>query len=923
MVVYNKKRLLEKDMISPLLQTKMYVPRPKSPQVSRLRLLGKLDLVRERKLILVSAPAGFGKTTLLSEWIEHQSKEQTALQVAWLSLDLNDNDPVRFLTYLVGALQKVDASFGEEVLPILQAFQISSIKEAWEILAGQILSIPSPFVLVLDDYHIIEAPIIHESISFMLEQMPACMHLVISTRADPPLPLSRLRVQGELVELRVDDLRFRSEEIVSFLDLWIGKKLSTADQEELEARTEGWIAGLQLAALAMQSLIEQALDNEDRLSAFVHRMSGSTRFIMDYLVEEVLQGLPENSRSFLLQTSILERLTASLCDAVTDRSNSQSILDNLEKTNLFLFPLDDERRWYRYHHLFADLLRSFLQHDEPARIPELHTKASAWYESQGMTNEAIQHALKIPDPDEVARLMETVALEKLMRGEVTTVQTWSTWISEEQARQRPMLCVYFVWAFFVSVKVEPAAKYLSLINQDQVKISASMPDLQSHIMVAHSMLSFYTGDYESAIRYASQALEQLPSEHTYLRGVLAYSSGAAHEMIGEDEAAFQLLQKAKQISHVFGNPSAEMSALKKLGDLQVRRGQLHQAALSYRQALQLGSIRQGQLLPVAAQTVSVIGQVLYEWDQLEEAERYLLQGVELSRKLESTYYLLSNLQILARVHWIQGNRESALRLRRETEQIMLEFPPDPSVAARAVVQQVRMYLRMGETQAAVRWAQLHGQNWKSGHAYPMELMAILWARVWIAQENAPEAIETLEHALLPAREAGRWGVVIELLVLQALALAMARQISPALTALEEALSLAEPEGYTRIFLDEGEPMAQLLRMAYRSKEKGSREYETKLLEELLSAEATEPPASGEMPSARLVDQTVLIDPLTERELEILYMIAEGHSNQEIAERLVITLGTVKAHVSHIYSKLDVRSRTQAVIKAKQLHLLKS
>jgi LuxR family transcriptional regulator, maltose regulon positive regulatory protein len=919
---YNKERLLEKDMLNALLQTKLYVPRPKPRLVSRPRLLGKLDDLRERKLALISAPAGFGKTTLLSEWIEHQDQEQLPLQVTWLSLDSNDNDPARFLTYLIAALQKVDASFGEEVLPVLQAFQIASIKEIWEILASQIVSDSCQIVLVLDDYHVIEAPIIHEGISFMLERMPACMHLVISTRADPPLSLSRLRVRGELVELRVSDLRFSSEEIADFLDLSIGKKLSTTDQVELKARTEGWIAGLQLAALAMQSLAEQAPDDEASLSAFVHRLSGSTRFIMDYLVEEVLQRLPEDSRSFLLQTSILERLTAPLCNAVTDRHDSQSVLDALEKTNLFLFPLDDERGWYRYHHLFADLLRGFLQHAQSSRIPKLHAKASAWYEGQGLVTEAIQHALKVPDPDEAARLMEKVALEMLLRGEVITIKNWSTWIRDEQVRQRPLLCVYFVWAFLVSEKVELAEHYLSLISQDQIDSSPSTQHLQSHVIVAHSVLAFYRGDYENAIQFKRRAVEQQPPEQTHLRGVLAYSSGAAYEMIGEDEAAFQSLQEAKQISHVFGNRAAELSALKKLGDLQARRGQLHQAALSYRQSLQIGSIRDDQLLPVAAQPVYALGQLLYEWNQLEEAERYLLEGVELSRKLESTFYLLSNLQVLARVHWIQGDRESALRMRREAEQIMLEFPPHPSVAARAAVQQMRMYLRMGEVQTAVRWAQSYGQNWKSGHAYPVELMTILWIRVWIAQENASEAVKTLEQALPLARAAGRWGVVIELLVLQALALAMERQIPPALAALEEALRLAQPEEYTRIFLDEGEPMARLLRMAYRSKGKGSREYETKLLEGLLSVEASALPVSAEISSGKSPDHPVLIDPLTERELDVLRMIAEGHSNQEIAEKLVITMGTVKAHLSHIYTKLDVRSRTQAIIKANELHLLK-
>jgi LuxR family maltose regulon positive regulatory protein len=435
------------------------------------------------------------------------------------------------------------------------------------------------------------------------------------------------------------------------------------------------------------------------------------------------------------------------------------------------------------------------------------------------------------------------------------------------------------------------------------------------------MLALFKGNYENSVQYANQALEVLSPEQTYLRGVLAYSLGAVYERIGEDDAAFQSFQEARRISHTFGNRTAELSALKRLGDLHKRRGQLHQAALSYQQALQIGSIRDRQYLPVAAITVSSTGQIYYEWDQLEEAASYLHQGVELSRKLKKPFALLSNLQNLACIYWIRADRERALRLRHETERIMLEFPPHPSVAAQVALQQVRMYLRMRETQAAVRLAKLYGQDWRSGHAYPMELMAILWARVWIAQENALEAIEILEHALPLARGAGRWGVVIELLVLQALALAISHKIPQALPPLEEALQLAEPEGYTRIFLDEGEPMVRLLRMAYRSKEKGSREYVTRLLEGLLPAEGAAPPATSEITLVKPVDHSVLIDPLTERELEILRMIADGYPNQEIAEKLVITLGTVKAHISHIYTKLDVRSRTQAIIKAEQFRLL--
>jgi LuxR family transcriptional regulator, maltose regulon positive regulatory protein len=505
----------------------------------------------------------------------------------------------------------------------------------------------------------------------------------------------------------------------------------------------------------------------------------------------------------------------------------------------------------------------------------------------------------------------------LLRGEMTAVQNWSTWIAEEYTRQRPMLCVCFALAFLVSDKVGLTERYLSLVHH-----SYAAPDLHGYVMAAHSMLAYYKGDYELAIQYARQAVEGLPSEQTHMKGLLAFSSGRAYEMIGDDEAAFQSFRETRQISHTFGNRTAELSALKKLGDLQMRRGRLHQAAAMYSQALQLGSIRDNHLLPIAAPTVSAMGQLYYEWDRLEEAEHCLLQGVELSRKLENPFALLSNLQNLARIHWIRGDREGAFRWCRETERIMLESPPIPPSAARIAIQQMRMYWCMGEVRTAIRWAQLCGQNWESGHAYQIELMTILWLRVWIAQGSASKAIETLVQALPVAREAGRCGVVIELLVLQALALTVAHQIPPALTVLEEALGLAEPEGYRRIFLDEGEPMVRLLRMLYRSKEKGSREYLARLLAGSVAAESPAPPADAEIPVGTSMDQAVLIDPLTRRELEVLGMLEEGRSNQEIAEKLFVAVGTVKTHVSHIYSKLDVRSRTQAIVKANLLRLPK-
>lgn len=901
-----------------LLPTKLFIPRLKSQLVSRPRLLRRLDFIRKRKLALVSAPAGFGKTTLLVEWLTQQVEVDPSFVSTWLSLDSHDNDPYRFIIYLVSALQRVKPDLGCEVMTMVEADQTIPVEGIWEYLISDISSIPFPFIIVLDDYHIIENHQIHKCLAFLLEQMPPSMHMIISSRADPPLQLSRLRGRDELVELRGLDLRFNSEEVTDFIAQWTGRNLPYDDQSELEARIEGWIAGLQLAAIAMQSLLQnEGQDTQVRsMSNFIHRLSGNSRFILDYLAEEVLAAQTETVRNFLLKTSILERFTAPLCDVLTDSQDSRYILEILEKHNLFLFPLDDERNWYRYHHLFADVLRSTLQHQYPSVLPELHRKASTWYESQGWIDEAIQYALKIPDQSEAARLMEKAVIEVLLHGDVNTIQKWSTWIGEEEARQRPFLCVCFALAFIVSDKLDLVEHFLSLPDP-----SISTPGLQGPFLAANSLLSWCKGDYEDAIHYGRQAVEQLLPDQTYLKGLLALSSGFGFEAIGEDEAAFESFQEAKLMSRAIGNRTCELSALKKMGHLQIRRGQLHQADLYFHQALKLGSIGGGKLLPVMAQTIASMGQLLYEWNQIEEAEQYLLQGVELARKLGNPYDLLLNVQNLARVHWVQEKRESAFRLQHETEQILLEFPPIPSYAAQAAIQQIRMYLQSGETQTAIRWAQLYCKDWKSGQAYSEELMTILWIRIWIAQENAPRAINTLEQALHQARSAGRWGVVIELLVLQSLALVIAGQVPQARDSLEEALRLAETEGYIRIFLDEGEPMAQLLRLVYRSKDKGSRNYETRLLERLIPAEAKKQPSSPGPHAGRSVDHPVLIDPLTERELEALHMIVDGFSNQEIAEKMVITLGTVKAHVSNIYRKLDVRSRTQAMNKADQLGLL--
>lgn len=904
-------------MSNPLLETKLYIPRRKPHLVSRPRLLEKLNILHEKKLTLISAPAGFGKSTLLAEWIQWQTQRTSPMKVSWLTLDHNDNSPERFLAYLIAALQKLQPNVGVDILPILDSIQASASGAVWEALAGEISSIHSDFALILDDYHVLQAPAIQEGVALLLEKAPRSMHLVISTRADPPLALARLRVQDELGELRAVDLRFNSEETTDFLKRWLGSKLNSTDQAQLEARTEGWVAGLQLAALAIQGLLEQPSRDRHAISDFIHGLSGNSRFIMDYLVEEVLGHLPKTQQRFLLETCVLERLSAPLCDAVTDRSDSQDMLDSLERTNLFLFPLDDERRWFRYHHLFADLLFSLLQHDDPSKIPELHYRASTWYETHGGSTDAIHHALKVPDVVRAARLMEHAAPELLQRGEITTLQNWSSLLPDEQIKESEALCTCLAWSFLCSDQVDTAEHYLSLIHPDQTITPAASTRISDEAIAAYSMIAFYRGDYESALEFARQAKEQLPREQVPQRALVALSSAGAYEMLGEDDAALHSFEEAQRLGHVCGNRTLELSALRKLGELQRRRGQLRQAKQSYHQAIGIGSIREGQPLPAAALAVSNMGQLLYECNQLEDAEDFCLQGAELARSMHFTFALLSSLQTLASIHWIRGNQKNARQLREETEYIILESPPIPAGAAQAAIHQVCMYLRMGEIQAALRWSSLREHATQC--AYADELRTIAQTRIHIAQDDASGALKTLSDALPRARAAGRWGVVIELLMLQALALGLSHRPKRALASLEEALGLAEPEGYTRLFVDEGEPLARLLRLSYRSRQTSLKGYKARLLEAM-----TLPSLAASIPSGHLAEHSpALIDPLSARELEVLQLMVAGYSNQEIANKLVISIGTVKAHTSNIFNKLDVRSRTQAIRKAGEFHLLKS
>ena len=917
-------------MTTPLLTTKLYIPpvRPdpstglRTRLVSRPRLVERLNAGLHRKLTLISAPAGFGKTTLLSEWASGWS-------VAWLSLDEGDNDPVRFWAYFVSALQTVHECVGEAALATLQSPQPPPIEAILTALINEIAAVPDPLALVLDDYHLITAQPIHEALTFLLDHLPPQVHLAIATRADPPLPLARLRARGQLTELRATDLRFTPTEAAAFLNGVMGLGLSVDDIAALDARTEGWIAGLQMAALSMRGRKD--------VTGFIEAFSGSHRFVLDYLVEEVLDRQSSDTQNFLLKTSILERMTAPLCDAVTGRDDSQPILAQLEQANLFLIPLDDERRWYRYHHLFADLLRSRLEQtppsvppsggDERGGVPALHCRASEWYEQNGLTIEAVSHALAAGDIDRVARLVEGNALAMMDHGELSTLVGWLDALPDEVVRSRPWLCVAHAWALIhagqldaVESLLQGAEKALDAFGEHaetpaipplrtQAQVSrAELQHIAGHVAAIRAYAGTLKGDMSRVRELACEALEHLPEEDLMARGWAATLLASAFRYSGDLSAAAQALTEALAISQVAGDSNVAANILCDLAELQAVQGKLHEAAATCWDALQLtdGYARLGgRQLPIIGHAYTRMSAVLREWNDLEAAVRYAREGLELGKQWGQVAALLHGYGEVARALQAIGDVDGALdaihQARHITSGVSSWF------VARVAAWEARLRLAQGDVAVASRWAQESGLSVDDELSFQRYEEYCALARFRIAQGRVDEAVRLLARLLNMTEAAGAMGRVIEILVLQALALQALGKVDQALTALERALSLAEPEGYVRTFIDEGAPMGELLRQA------AARGIKLDYVSALLIALESETKTKDVHPS--------LIEPLSERELEVLRLLATGLSNKEIAQTLVIAVGTVKQHLKSIYGKLQVHNRTEAASRARDLGLL--
>ena len=879
-----------------LLTTKLYIPLPRPNLISRPRLIERLDegLCLGRRLTLIAAPAGFGKTTLLSEWVAGCGRPEPVVRFAWVSLDRGDNDPARFWAYFIAALQGVQTGIGEATLAMLQSPKPLPAEAFLTDLINEITAASlKPFALVLDDYHLIKAQPIHNALTFLLDHLPPNLHLVIATRADPPLPLARLRARDQLTELCATDLRFSSSEAAEFLNQVMGLGLTGEDVATLETRTEGWIAGLQMAALSMRGRKD--------VTAFIRTFSGSHRFILDYLAEEVLDRQPSDIQEFLLKTCILERMTTPLCDAVLSLStsaDSQRILEYLEHDNLFVVPLDDERRWYRYHRLFADLLRQRLQREKPELVPEMHRRAGEWYEQNGLIAEAGRHALAAGDFERAARLIERAGWEMLMRGACLTLLGWIDAFPDSFVRSRPRLGVIRAWCLAVTGQIDRAESCLSNVDVQQ---------MQGKAAAVRAYAASVRGNARHGIAFAQQALEQLPEDNLLLRGFLTLNLGIAYSSSGEPEAASRALNQAIELSRVADQIDLTLAATATLGHVQDNQAMLRQAVETHRRVLDLARDLDGQPAPVVGMAYLGIAEVLYEWNDLDGALCHVTKGLKLLELGHFVTYLLFGHSLRARVCLARRVLDGAQTAIQQAERLAQD---DDFAYMMAVLGglRARLSLAQGDAAAAARWAQTH--RWTDeaeiDRACEAEQMAVAW--VLVAQDRAGEAMHLLARLLEAAQTAGRIENTIKILTLQALAFQAQHNLDGALSSLEQALLFAEPEGYVRTFLDEGEPMARLLRCAL------SRGVAPNYVARLLAAFGEEvEPASPAVES--------LIEPLSEREIQVLRLVTAGLSNPEIAQELFIAVSTVKSHINHIYGKLDVRSRTQAAARARELNLL--
>jgi LuxR family maltose regulon positive regulatory protein len=886
-----------RDAAPELLATKLHRPPPRPDAVPRPHLIARLNEGLIRPVTLLSAPAGFGKTTLLSMWL---NQIPASTRVAWITLDAGDNDPARFLAYFFGALQI-------ERPRALEGPRLPAFGEILTPAINRLSELPGPIVLVLDDYHLIEATAVQRALSFLIDHQPDPLHLVIASRADPALPVSRLRARDQLLELRQSDVRFTPDEAAQFLAQVLGRPLAEADASALTACTEGWIAGLQLAAVSLRG------QTPPQVSAFIHAFTGSDRLVLDYLGEEVLAQQPADLQTFLLQTSILDRMTGPLCDAVTERRDSRVMLEQLERANLFIVPLDNERRWYRYHRLFADLLQRQLALTRADEVVALHRRAGTWCEQHDLIAESIGHALAAEDFERAAELIEREAERALMRSEAATLLNWIAALPDRVVRSRSALSFYEAWARLLSGRP---------LSEEELRQRVVVTMEQSaHMELLRAAVALMQGRLPDAIHLAQQAIPHLPGNAPFLQTIATWLLSIARLADGDAAGGTRTLEESIIAAKQSGSISTAVLGLCRLGDLRLRHAKLHEAAALFQQALELALDDEGQPLPIACEPLMALGDIARERNEFETARRYLQQGIDLAKQWREVA-AQRGLQAVALLQQAQGDAAGARASLHEAVELARRSDVSEIDDLLVALAGAQLAIAQGDLAAAERWAASRGltgeaetiglnvdRAWVADHLRKYELITL--ARLRLAQARCAEGLELLDTWLPSFEQRDRTYSVIIIEIQRALALQGLNRRAEALSALEHALTLAEPEGYARVFLDEGEALRLLLQ---RMKDEGGRMkgYAGFLLAQTGEAAQIQPSAFSLQP---------LIEPLSQRELEILRLIAEGLTNQEIADRLVLSLPTVKWHTGNLYGKLGVNSRTQAVVKARELGFL--
>ncbi len=895
-------------MPTPILATKLYIPPPRSKIVPRPCLIERLNegLSSGRKLTLISASAGFGKTTLVSEWIAGCGQP-----VAWLSLDEGDNDPIRFISYLIAALQTIKAGLGDELLPALHASQHQPIQIEMVLTAllNEISVIPGQFLLVLDDLHAVDSKPIDDALAFFVEHIPSQMHLVIATREDPSLPLARLRVRSQLTELRAADMQFTPAEATEFLNCVMGLNLSEGDIAALEARTEGWIAGLQLAALSVQGHASRDA------ASFIKSFTGSHRFVLDYLIEEVLGQQSEKIQTFLLRTSILDRMCGSLCNAVLlDPSTSgQEILEQLEHTNLFIVPLDNERRWYRYHHLFGDLLRQRLgQHNE---LSEYHLRASKWYEANEDLAEAFHHALEAHDFERAARLAEA-AWQGMERNFQTLA--WLGWVKklpDAAICSRPWLCVQIGWAYSDVGELEPSETYLQNAEQavvgktDQEEFK-SIPGTIALIRAGNAQID---GDLAETVRYAELSVQLAPENDSLTRAQAAITLGFTRWATGNVEASLQAMQTWVEDMQKLGNQMYVLASAFVVADMQVILGRLGDAEKTLRQTIQKAEAFGQEAEAVTAHQHLGLAMIAHERGDDIVATQRLQTAAELGQRSTLIDWIHRWNLAQARLKESDGEFDSALQCLDDAQRGYVKNPipiMQPIAAHKA-----RLYLKQGRLDKAQAWVRERSLSVTDEANYLGEYEHLTLARTHLTEHSFEGVDNLLERLLALAEIQKRVGSMIEILLTHALVFQAQGDQPQAFAALERALTLTEPEGYIRVYVDEGEAMRLLLSdLKVKPRAHPLHEYVDRILNFF-------PQSAEAISQSKIVNpKSKIADPLSEREMEVLRLLRSELSGPEIAQRLIVSLNTLRTHTKNIFNKLGVSNRRSAIRRAEELDL---